>query len=592
MKCTQSDTVRYLDWTATLTNDTIGTPILQISIVNVESLFPEVVNDLVPSNYSTRFVLACDAPSSSVVASNSSAFFFGGFNFLLYSQQRISFTISNINSTTENIVLYNQQHTLVLVYREMTLLSPELPAPSPWKDVSPEVVKAADVAANVSRYSLGATAGAVVIASTFSFNFGPAFIKLFQIIEILGKLYFTPVEFSPYLDFFLNKIYALSDLISFNRNIFMKEQLSFPNNSYYKLTNNSIPKDILRSISVAPVTYLALKLLSALLRRCHSPQTAPQLFKSRLIFLLSFLTQPVFELNFVDFIFFSAYSLLGPLSASLLTSPLYLVNKLISLVVLFDCTCYVCGIVGMAGSREWVSNCGNEVVRRAQREVVLEGIKDKYLSRRSVRMFNSIFHMKLILYMVLIVATLHCIIGVVFLIFFSLLSTIYLLLLQITLDPFEGWISNLQKLSFEICLTCFFIGVGTKLVNLHHIYFDYGLMVLTAVCVISQLFYAINYTVGVIKNLCKPKLRSRKSSDSSASLVKILKKPLAKLPPNKYFLPKNNSRLRRKLLSHTVFTSHNFNDTLENTSRAASPKRVEAAGNVFFAEKKATTPKL
>ena len=71
----------------------------------------------------------------------------------------------------------------------------------------------AEAVQSLSKGPTAAAAASVAATSVFSINLGPAFIKFFQIVEILGKLYFTPIEYSNLLDYFLSTIFGFSDLI-------------------------------------------------------------------------------------------------------------------------------------------------------------------------------------------------------------------------------------------------------------------------------------------------------------------------------------------------------------------------------------------
>lgn len=132
--------------------------------------------------------------------------------------------------------------------------------------------------------------------------------------------------------------------------------------------------------------------------------------------------------------------------------------------------------------------------------------------------------------MVIIVTTQHTTIGVVILILLSLVSMIYLLCILIWADPYEGWAANLQRISFEICIFCFFASVGAKLLNLQHIYIDYAVIGLTVICVLAQVFYTIYYTINICKAFCRRSRARHSSVLSSVGSVQRSKYRLAAKP--------------------------------------------------------------
>ena len=90
----------------------------------------------------------------------------------------------------------------------------------------------------MSKGPTAAAAASVIATSTFAINLGPAFIKFFQIIEILGKLYFTPIAYSNLLDYFLSTIYGFSDLISIPVDLVLGQTLVEESPSLGKMTSN------------------------------------------------------------------------------------------------------------------------------------------------------------------------------------------------------------------------------------------------------------------------------------------------------------------------------------------------------------------
>ena len=112
---------------------------------------------------------------------------------------------------------------------------------------------------------MGGAAATAAASTTFSINVGPAFIKFFQIVEILGKLYFTPIKYSNLLDYFLSTIYGFSDLIQMPISFILGQDPREETASIGKLTKNSIPRNILRSTPLFVPIHLFLTLLLVML---------------------------------------------------------------------------------------------------------------------------------------------------------------------------------------------------------------------------------------------------------------------------------------------------------------------------------------
>ena len=107
---------------------------------------------------------------------------------------------------------------------------------------------------------------------------GPAFIKFFQIIEVLGKLYFTPVVYSALLSLFLGTIFGLSDLITLPPDVLIKSEVADHQLYFGKLTDLAQPRHILRSMPLlAPLqlffTFLCLVLSE--MDKKHRPLARP-----------------------------------------------------------------------------------------------------------------------------------------------------------------------------------------------------------------------------------------------------------------------------------------------------------------------------
>jgi hypothetical protein len=236
-------------------------------------------------------------------------------------------------------------------------------------------------------------------------------------------------------------------------------------------------------------------------------------------------------MNFVDFIFYSAYGLLGPWRAEYFRNLWFAINKLLSLVLFYDCVGYTKGLVVMALSR--VKHSKHDHFASFYLEYATEAVRHKYLNNKWVRFLNASFHLKLLVYMILIVTLQHSLMGVALLMGLTVLSLLYLVVLMVVLDPFVGWATNLQKLSFEICMAFFFLAITTKFIGVYHIYTDYGVIGLTLLCIISQVLYAIYSLVQIIKRKCKCRSKKPDIILQPSTPRESSRKLLAKYPETK-----------------------------------------------------------
>lgn len=101
--------------------------------------------------------------------------------------------------------------------------------------------------AQATKVIVASLGGVLLFGTACSLNLGPALIKTFQIIDLLGKLYFLPIVFSPLLDFFLEKVYSLSDFIEIGKYALVPAQIKQPTVSHRKLTSNNISPYLLQS---------------------------------------------------------------------------------------------------------------------------------------------------------------------------------------------------------------------------------------------------------------------------------------------------------------------------------------------------------
>jgi hypothetical protein len=130
----------------------------------------------------------------------------------------------------------------------------------------------------------------------------------------------------------------------------MKQDSSLPNGDQFKLTKSGLPREILRSSPVFVIVYLCLRLLTIigakLLPKAPSPSRSPLTVVT--YGLLVQLANLVFEMNFVDFLFYSTYNLMSFLHFSNLKNLSFTLNKAISLLILVECSVYISKLMGAA----------------------------------------------------------------------------------------------------------------------------------------------------------------------------------------------------------------------------------------------------
>ena len=164
------------------------------------------------------------------------------------------------------------------------------------------------MATNVGKQALRGFLTVGLFGSAVSLNFGGTMIKIFQIIEVFGKLHYLPTPFSVFLDSYLEMINGLSDLIEIPADLLFGEQESKEGSPYrYKLTKNRQEKLLLRSLLLNSLLYLTLRFLQAIF-------SALSLFVRRkrvVCTILDNLTNFVLEVSLIDFFFQCVVSLLN-----------------------------------------------------------------------------------------------------------------------------------------------------------------------------------------------------------------------------------------------------------------------------------------
>lgn len=309
------------------------------------------------ANWQLSFIIISNDSKAVPGATQTDNVIIDGINVDYLRTATVTFSISTVEDISSLAVFSNNTHTMVLVPRSFLAVSPYLdPLPTPsqvqvvdtpkkYESISPEIQKTAEKITTLSKASVASIGGAAMVSgAACSLNLGPAFIKLFQIIEILGKFYFMPIDYSELIDYFLSKIFDLSDIIDIRKDYFLPEQRTHPNTFYNKLSKEEQQRHLLRSSGVFVIVYLGLRILDIMCQvvlnnsRKRSVRTKIRSFVSNL---RSFF----FEMSYIDFAFYSSYALLGPTDTNLLlTDKWYFLNKIIALILLTECTVFACNV--------------------------------------------------------------------------------------------------------------------------------------------------------------------------------------------------------------------------------------------------------
>lgn len=112
--------------------------------------------------------------------------------------------------------------------------------------------------------SLGNTEKGVLITITLAMfgsaccclNLGVAFIKLFQVIEVLGKLYYIPVKYGMFLQSILYDIKELGNVVNIKETFIVGIPFYDHQRNWGKLTENNERKSIFNSQPLLLIFYL------------------------------------------------------------------------------------------------------------------------------------------------------------------------------------------------------------------------------------------------------------------------------------------------------------------------------------------------
>lgn len=261
-----------------------------------------------------------------VLKSNDSAVWFRVSD--LADEQFLTANLTTADNVDLNTVFLNDSCRIILIAKETVLKL----------DLEEEILRLTDqgwlINGGIDVYiktSIGFTLPALFIGNLAGLDFNTAFIKMFQLIEIIGKLYFAPALYSIHMHRLLHFIRNLSEFLSLNLEALLKPPFIFTTRYYGKLTKNKVGKRMFKegSVSVLIVILVILIFAADRLLNVWKPNLRKKLVPFR-----NLTTMYLLELNIVDSLFFSCYTLTSDYDTSSNPQLLkFLMNKLLAAVV-------------------------------------------------------------------------------------------------------------------------------------------------------------------------------------------------------------------------------------------------------------------
>lgn len=538
MNCTNGSKVRYLNWTVQIISYRINNTLeLQFSLPNPYQAFPSISKalNIVDNLNPTQFQLDFDegVPSQQIISYYSNKIVLGGDLAVHLLNYSTGINISNSNSYRQ--MLYESMTQRLNIIRQSYYLKTEGNQLSTEDELPENLSKIGKIISKSSSWVGTLTILTSVTGSALSVNVGPTFIKFFQLIEILGKLYFVPVEFSKTLDYFLSLLNGLSDFIEVHSDILMKENPNQPNRYYFKMTKVKEPKYILRSIPIFTIlTVVLLTFLSLTWYLSSKLLIFQKIFK--LFFLLTIF---VLETSFVDFCFYSLYSLVGSYS-SLGFNALLVLDRFLALILLFVSMTYLwmvySAVEALAPRKSPTFKVsfpsGLNTLRRRESQVepkfssslqpfvaiIKDCLKPIQLKRSfNVRLSNFLFQFKILFYQAVVVSCQKspgfCL-GL--LVPFELATFIHLIYIASRNRPFKSRLAFFSKMSVDVCLFLFFLVVSLQWLGIREAFIDYSLIALIICCILYQMFNLFMNTVLSVRGYLKKNWRSKKRVNPKA----------------------------------------------------------------------------
>jgi hypothetical protein len=501
--------VYYLSWTVSLSwvdamRDSLFINIDLGSTTNYNASF-----NIIPSNVSSRYLIELGQTRLAIknLTKTGQTQIKVTLERPVQSGEQISLSILNLDDPFSNILFNNTYKTAVLVYNTY---SSSLPAiPTKVLDSEPPLNNFINTVTSIFKISTASIAAVMFVSSSCSINLGGSFIKLFQIIEILGKLYFTPVDFSQLMDIFLNRIYSISDLFVTNPDLIIDKPANLPNAYHYKLTDLNQGDYLLRSQPIIILVFISLIILRKTIIILHS-----YVFKKKnknlkiILRSISNFIEFIFEMSFIDFAFYSTYALMGSYSVDGLSNWKFVVNKLLAFSLLYYtvneivATIYF-AIISRRGDNDHLS--AGELKDSMRHSLEFQIDKD-YFDNLWVRLVNAVFLLQMFLYQIIITTGQNfpafCI-ATMFLLCFA--NFLYFGYVTVMLNPFKTFGDTIQRLSYEICLLTLVTSISLRKLGLYYTIIDILTIALAILCIILQILLSFKAFLTILLTFCLKK---------------------------------------------------------------------------------------
>lgn len=469
--CTTDEYVRYFDWEATARweNDKGLSIVFDFFLLNSTTRFSEMTTPLFVTKVDSAMLRHKVAIASSASIPRSSIN--DSLVFDLSPEvvgMNVSIFVENTEVLADNIIWSNKSHELLLTQKKITLSLSATGAQESKKQIEPSSSGSKSVT-TATKVAVAAFSSVAVASTSFSFNFAFAFIKLFQIIEILGKFYFLPIDFSALLNSFLQFIFGISDLVVTKPSLLINQPTDEVLQSFGKLTYLKQESHMLRSMPLAVVVYGAVALLDLLARKTARRALRRRGWLHSLIVSITGVKVFLLQMSIVDILFYGAYALAGSWKSF---DPLVTLNKLIALLLIYDVLCFTLKVSCLC--IEYKRDTRDTVLFEYLKKVAFEGLDLQKPAGVKARSLNAVFLFKLYIFQTSLVALQHspalCIsvIGLA-----QGLSGVHLFYVWFKFNPFQGRIAFLERAACEVCISVFMIAVVVRATGFYHIACDY-----------------------------------------------------------------------------------------------------------------------
>lgn len=524
--CTQYRVVRYVDWTADLTVDEDSNRVvfkrfkINLKSLNNDYLLPVGTNLPGGPNFTRRFTVEFSKGLEVKIVEQ--------FNDSIAYEVRNAIdreTIQVVVTTTDNknnSIVYDDGRLKYILVRKSVSHSLNL------TQMALEILGGGSMnipltVITVSRLVILGLIPVFFISSAFSLDFSSGFIKVFQLIDIMGNCYHSPVHYSVVMDTSLKFISSLSNLMNFDFGFLIPGHIEPLHRSYNKMTRHKISQHILSQHGITIVSLLIFFLLNCLNTWFKRSKAA---LLRRLAMPMLRLSEFIFQSSIVDAVFFSSFGLITDFDDwSQLGLGKKCANKLICLAILSTFVYYMTEGI-------WMNVSLRDKVKKPQqvqelRGVELHGIKIQSISSLGVRMFSQILLVKIMVMMLVVVSSqpsaLLCgctLIAVAFSYQF------YFTITSILNQPFQSWLVSMEYILIDLCLLIFLLVNFFASVGHYHKYAEQAALCCMMLTMTVQLTISLNSLLNAILN-CIKKRRIRNSvvSRSRFTFAKPPKNP-------------------------------------------------------------------